>query len=136
MTNVVHSGSAPTDSSTPGAAPRWTWDAALPTFMESATPIAMAAVPDGPLDKTIAKLLHGAKALHASEQQAFAAVAQLVLTHWDADMIREMTLLELLPTRYMEAAYDVQVAALVKEEEKETTLSRLAVAADDVAGRI
>ena len=51
--------------------------------------MAIAAVPDGPVDKTIEKLLQAAKALHASEQQAFAAVAQLVVTHWDTDMIRE-----------------------------------------------
>ena len=109
MTNVVHSGPAPAHSSAPVAAPKGPWDVALPTFMESCTPIAIAAVPDGPLEKTIEKLLQAAKAVHASEQQTFAAVAQLVVIHWDADMISELTLLELLPTGYTKAAYDTPV---------------------------
>ena len=136
MKNVMSSGSAPTHSSMSGVAASLTWDATLATFMESAAPIAQAAVPDGPLDKTIAKLLNAAMALHASHQQALAAVAQVVLTHWDADMIREMTFQELLPTSCMEAAYQVQLAAVVKEEIMETTLSPLTVVPSDSAGAI
>ena len=61
---------------------QWTWPQAQEVFKAEAAQIALAAVSNGRLEKTIVDLIGVAKAMHANEQQAFAAVAGVIVEHW------------------------------------------------------
>lgn len=110
MTDVPNATQA---ASTDAPAPElWAWTQALEVFKAEAEPIALEAVAIGRLQDTIARLMGAAVAMHASETQAFAAIARVLADRWDPEMIREITQNNWIPPGYLGTAINLAIQAV------------------------